>query len=138
MHIGQLTHSEVVVSTSFKLSAPGKPNRALFDNTAAELGIAASKICHGGDQILKDIYGANRAGYGGTVLVAPYGKGDHPGVQLVQRPMEALIRPALGLPFLTRNFSERPNYHLENGTIRPDELHERTEPAVQTWPNDTV
>ena len=117
---------------------PGKPNRALFDNTAAELGIAAARICHGGGQILKDIYGAHRAGYGGTVLVAPYGEGDHPGVRYLQRPLEALLRPALGLPFLTRDFPERPNYHINNATIRADELHEGTEPAVQTWPKDII
>jgi HAD superfamily phosphatase (TIGR01668 family) len=138
LRIGQLTHSEVIISTSFKLSAPGKPNRALFDYTAEELGVAAGQICHVGDQILKDVYGANMAGYGGTVLVAPYGEGDHPGVRYVQRPIEALIRPALRLPFLTRNFPERPNYHINNATIRPDELHEGTEPAVQTWPNNAV
>lgn len=136
--IGEVIHSEVVISTSFKLSAPGKPNRALFDNTVAELCIPAVRICHLGDQILKDVYGAKKAGYGGTVLVAPYGEGDHPGVRFVQRPIEALLRPALGLPFFTRNFPERPNYHINNATIRPDELHERAEPAVQTWPNDAV
>lgn len=136
--IGHITHSEVVVSTSFKLSAPGKPHRALFDNTALELGVAAARVCHAGDQILKDVYGANMAGYGGTVLVAPYGEGDHSGVRYLQRPLEALIRPVIGLPFLARNFPDRPSYHINNATIRADELHEGAEPTVQTWPNDTV
>jgi len=138
MRIGRLIHSEVVISTSFKLSAPGKPHRALFDNAEAELGVPREYICHVGDQILKDVYGANKAGYGRTVLVAPYGEGDHLGVKYVQRPLEAIIRPTIGLPFLTKNFPERPNYFINNATIRPDELHEGAEPAVQTWPNSIV
>ncbi|MCL2451850.1 HAD hydrolase-like protein [Candidatus Saccharibacteria bacterium] len=53
-----------------------------------------------GDQLLKDIDGAKRAGYQLAIETAPFGK-EHPGVHYLQRPFEALRR--LGRKALSPN-----------------------------------
>jgi HAD superfamily phosphatase (TIGR01668 family) len=96
---------EITVVTPSMVEGKKKPFRPIFDKMSEEIGIESEKLCHVGDQLLKDVLGANRAGYGGSVLVAPYGRGDDLLVGLLQRPLEAALRPFLGLPFLTRDFS---------------------------------
>lgn len=71
------------------------------------MDIPNNRLCHIGDQLLKDIWGANRAGYAGSVLVAPYGEGDDPAVKYLQRPFEATVRPFVGLPFRPKNFGKK-------------------------------
>jgi HAD superfamily hydrolase (TIGR01662 family) len=81
-----------------------KPNPAMFLTLATRLGLAPEACAHVGDQYFKDVVGAERAGFGATVLVAPQGEGDHPGVKWLQRPLEALIRPLMGYPARTDRF----------------------------------
>lgn len=50
-----------------------------------------------GDQLLKDVAAAARAG-AASLLVPRYGPSDHLGVRLAQRPVEAALRAASGLP----------------------------------------
>lgn len=50
-----------------------------------------------GDQILKDVVAARRAG-ALALLVPREGRGDHPAVRLLQRPLEVVLRAVLGLP----------------------------------------
>ncbi|HUD06505.1 MAG TPA: HAD hydrolase-like protein [Candidatus Saccharimonadales bacterium] len=99
-HIG----AEVEVVTSRMVGGKKKPLRPVFDKMSELLDIPNEHLCYIGDQLLKDVLGANRAGYGGSVLVAPYGEGDDPRVRFLQRPVEAVIRPFIGLPFLADNF----------------------------------
>lgn len=95
---------EVVAVTSRMVGGKKKPLSPIFDLMSQVADIPNERLCYVGDQIFKDILGANRAGYGGTVLVAPYGQGDDPRVKYLQRPLEAAVRPFLGLPLLTKNF----------------------------------
>lgn len=50
-----------------------------------------------GDQLFKDVVAAARAG-AASLLVPRYGRGDYPAVRLAQRPVEAALRAASGLP----------------------------------------
>ena len=82
-------------------SMPGcskKPDASMFLEAAKVLGVDPSEICHGGDQMLKDVMGANRAGCGATILTPRYGDNDHIGVRIIQRPAEAALGSALNLP----------------------------------------
>ncbi len=97
---------DVPVVTSYMVGGKVKPFRPVFDAMASKVGIKNSRLCYVGDQLLKDVLGANRAGYGGSILVAPYGSGDDPGVRYLQRPIEAAIRRSMGLPLFYRNFSK--------------------------------
>lgn len=105
--LSNLLGREIAVVTSRMVGGKKKPLRPAFDKMANNLGLENEQLCHVGDQLLKDVLGANRAGYGGSVLVAPYGLGDDPGVKYLQRPVEALLRPALGLPLLSKDFSKK-------------------------------
>ena len=97
---------ELAVFTSSMEGHYRKPHTSLYKAAVQSFNLKPEQVVHFGDQILKDVLGANLAGYGGAVLVAPYGKGDHSGVKLLQRPIEALIRPAIGLPLRTKFFPE--------------------------------
>jgi len=94
----------IEVVTSLEVGGKKKPLRQPFDKMAEKLAIRNNEMCHVGDQLLKDVLGANRADCGGSVLVRPFGRGDDPRVKYLQRPIEAAIRPLLGLPFLVKNF----------------------------------
>lgn len=83
-----------------------KPNISMFTAAAKILRVTPSEICHGGDQMTKDVLGANRAGYGATILTARFGDSDHNGVKFLQRPLEAGLRPLLDLPLLQASFPE--------------------------------
>ena len=83
-----------------------KPSKSMFEETARALEVKPSEICHGGDQMIKDVLGANRAGYGATILTLRYGDSDHRWVRRLQRPAEAALRPVLRLPILQSSFPE--------------------------------
>jgi HAD superfamily phosphatase (TIGR01668 family) len=102
--IGDVIGTQLTVVTSRMVGGKKKPLRPVFDQLSSNIGIANNRLCYVGDQLLKDILGANRAEYAGTVLVAPYGHGDDPRVKYLQRPIEALIRPLVGVPLFTKNF----------------------------------
>ena len=96
-------------------SMPGctkKPSKSMFLEVAKILGVEPSEICHGGDQMLKDVLGANRAGYGATILTPRFGNTDDLRVKLAQRPIETALRPALGLPLTQGSF---PTILIVNG-----------------------
>lgn len=62
-----------------------------------------------GDQMFKDVYAARGMKDVITVLVPRRGQGDHPGVKVLQRPAEALLRAVLpGVPGRLRNFPSKP------------------------------
>ena len=98
----------IEVVTSLLVGGKKKPRRKVFDRMAEVLDLPNDRLCYFGDQLLKDVLGANWAGYGGTVLVTPYGRGDDPGVKYLQRPLEAAIRPFIGLPLRTKKFKANP------------------------------
>ena len=50
-----------------------------------------------GDQLFKDVLSARRAGVR-ALLVPRLGPSDHNGVRYLQRPVERVLRPLLGLP----------------------------------------
>lgn len=102
--IGETLCTKIAVVTSHMVAGKKKPLRPVFDRMSTELGIENRCLIYVGDQLLKDVLGANRAGYGGSVLVAPYGSGDDPRVRFLQRPIEAALRPLVGMPFWTKNF----------------------------------
>lgn len=83
-----------------------KPFKPVFKIMSEVMSIPPQNLCYVGDQLLKDVFGANRSGFGGSILVSPYGKGDDPRVKYLQRPLEALIRPVIGLSFLSKNFGK--------------------------------
>jgi HAD superfamily hydrolase (TIGR01662 family) len=92
-----------------------KPHPAMFEAAAKAAGVEPGTCIHVGDQFCKDIIGAERAGFAGTVLVAPIGEGDHLGVRLLQRPVEFALRPILGYPTRTKNFPDH-LHHLSPQT----------------------
>lgn len=105
--IGYSIGAKVEYVTAFMVGGQRKPARPIFDELSNRFKIPNREICYVGDQLFKDIHGANKAGYGATILVAPYGEGDHPGVKYLQRPAESLVRPFVGLPFLARNIGRK-------------------------------
>lgn len=103
-YIKQETGLELPAITSRAIGS-GKPWPAIFFAAATILDLPPQEMAHFGDQIPKDILGASLARYGATVLGAPYGKGGDPRVLYLQRPAEALLRPFLGLPRHTSDFT---------------------------------
>jgi HAD superfamily phosphatase (TIGR01668 family) len=102
--VSDATGNNTHVVTSHMVNGMRKPLQDPFEKMTEVSGIPRDKLCYVGDQIMKDVLGANRAGYAGSILVAPYGTGDNLAVRLIQRPIEAAIRPLLGMPLLTRDF----------------------------------
>lgn len=102
--IGAEVGAHIHTVTSFEVNGKLKPYPHPFDRMAEKTGIPKERLCYVGDQILKDVFGSNRAGYAGSILVAPCSRIDSPGVKYLQRPVEALMRPFLGLPLLTQSF----------------------------------
>ena len=102
--ITSLTGRKTVAVTSRMVGGKKKPLTPVFNQFSAETGIDKHRIIYVGDQLFKDVLGANRAGYAGGILVAPYGQGDDPRVKYLQRPLEALVRPLVGAPLSTKHF----------------------------------
>jgi HAD superfamily phosphatase (TIGR01668 family) len=105
--ISERIGADIKVVTSYMVDGEKKPYRTPYDRMSKELMVPNGKICYVGDQLFKDILGATNAGYAGSVLVQPYGGGDDPRVKYLQRPIEALVRPMLGLPLRTKNFGRQ-------------------------------
>jgi predicted HAD superfamily phosphohydrolase YqeG len=102
-YVRQETDLELPVITSRAIGR-AKPHPAMFYAAAAALGLETGDMAHFGDQLPKDILGAKLARYCATVLCAAYGKGGDPRVEYLQRPLESLVRPFLGLPRQTADF----------------------------------
>jgi predicted HAD superfamily phosphohydrolase YqeG len=92
------------VTSRMVTPAKGKPRPFVFDRAAELMGLSRTQVCHVGDQLLKDVLGANLAEYGLSVLVAPLGKQADWRVRLFQRPPEAVLRRIRGMPLFTDNF----------------------------------
>jgi HAD superfamily phosphatase (TIGR01668 family) len=74
-----------------------KPNPAMLAETGERFGVDPTKILMVGDQLLKDIWAANRAG-AKSLLVPRRGRGDFLPVRSNQSPAEWVLRRAMGLP----------------------------------------
>lgn len=96
--IAEATGSDVPIVTSNEVGQR-KPKPAMFFRLARLMGQPNNTLVHFGDQMFKDVAGAKRAGYLGTILVPRFGEGDDKRVKYVQRPAEAVIRRRLNLPF---------------------------------------
>jgi HAD superfamily hydrolase (TIGR01662 family) len=105
--IGRAIRSEVFVVTSLELNGVSKPSSEPFEMMAIKMSMQPWQIGYVGDQLFKDILGARRANYGLSVLVAPFGEGDNPGVKYLQRPIESIARLGMGLPFRTKKFGNK-------------------------------
>jgi predicted HAD superfamily phosphohydrolase YqeG len=105
--IERIIEQKFAVATIFYSQCQPKPSTQMFKLMAEKAGLSPNAICHVGDQILKDILGGNRAEYGATILVAPFGRGDSLLVRIFQRIPEAILRLFMGLPLLVRNFPEQ-------------------------------
>ncbi len=97
---------ELHVVTSVELHGVSKPATLPFTTMSRKMRLDPSQTGYVGDQLFKDILGANRSNYGLSILVTPFGEGDNPGVKYLQRPVESLARVGLGLPFRTKNFGK--------------------------------
>lgn len=73
-----------------------KPNPAVILKAAGITGVHPSEILHGGDQGMKDVLAANRAG-AKSLLVPKYGEGGDWRVEILQRPLEAAALPLVGV-----------------------------------------
>jgi len=94
-----------VVASAAMPSYKRKPHPSMFRAAAKALGVELSEICHGGDQILRDVLGANRAGLGATIVTPRRGNDDHIGTRVLLRPLERLARVSVNLPVLNSGFS---------------------------------
>lgn len=74
-----------------------KPSPGMILAAAKAGRVPASELLMVGDQLFKDVLAARRAG--ATALLVPkLGPSDHAGVRWLQRPIERVLRPLLGLP----------------------------------------
>ncbi len=76
-----------------------KPKSDMVDFVARLTNVEPDQILHVGDQLLKDIVSARRAG-ALCMLVPKYGGGGDWCVERLQRPIENLILPSLGVGHL--------------------------------------
>lgn len=108
-HIYKQTIVELPTVSSRQVGAR-KPRPDIFRMAADRMGLKPSEIIHTGDQIVRDIIGANMAGFLGSILVAPYGGTADEGwpVRKIQRPLESVARVAMGYPFRDSDFSRNP------------------------------
>lgn len=79
-----------------------KPNPAVILKAAGITGTAPADVLHGGDQGMKDVVAANRAG-AKSLLVPKYGEGGDWRVEFIQRPIEGLVLPLIGVRGLRKN-----------------------------------
>lgn len=85
--------------------ADPKPNPRKHGKPAPDMILAAARAAQVdpgqllmvGDQMFKDVVAARRAG-ARALLVPRLGPSDHAGVRYLQRPIERVLRPLLGLP----------------------------------------
>ena len=75
----------------------GKPAPDMVLAAANRAGAAPREVLMVGDQMFKDVLAARRAG-ARALLVPRLGPSDHAGVRFLQRPLERVLRPVLGLP----------------------------------------
>jgi len=103
--IGRQTGVRLVTVASLEVKAR-KPKHLIFETAAERVGLPAAAIIHTGDQISRDVIGPNWAGFMGAILVAPYGGTADEGwpVRNLQRPLERVVRTAVGLPFRDSDF----------------------------------
>lgn len=105
LQISETIGSEFLAATSFEAGGR-KPGPETFELFAQRSGVPVERTVHIGDQWLKDVMGARKAGLGGAILVARYGLGDDWRVKFGQRPfIETPVRVALRLPLWQKNFS---------------------------------
>jgi len=100
--ISESVGCEVIAVTSHELGGwqCKKPRQLLFDTVAQRMGVANHLMFHIGDQVLKDAWGANRAGYAASVHVQPCApKSDPRGVRWLQRPLENRLLRSWDAPF---------------------------------------
>lgn len=75
----------------------GKPAPDMIFAAARTAGVGPDELLMVGDQMFKDVLAARRAG-ARALLVPRLGPSDHAGVRYLQRPVERVLRPLLGLP----------------------------------------
>lgn len=75
----------------------GKPAPDMVLAAARAAQVEPGAVLMVGDQVFKDVLSARRAG-ARALLVPRLGPSDHAGVRYLQRPVERLLRPLLGLP----------------------------------------
>lgn len=74
-----------------------KPHPVSYEVLAEKMGLAPRELLHVGDQLMRDVLGARRAGYGAELLlVQPLGGHGNWFVQHAQRPLERLLIRLLG------------------------------------------
>lgn len=104
LQVSEIIGTEFLAVTSFEAGGR-KPGPETFELFAQRSGVPVERTVHIGDQWLKDIRGARKAGLGGAILVARYGLGDDWRVKFGQRPfIETPTRMALRLPLRQKNF----------------------------------
>ncbi|MDO5533960.1 MAG: HAD-IIIA family hydrolase [Propionibacteriaceae bacterium] len=75
----------------------GKPAPDMILAAARQVQVSPQAVLMVGDQMFKDVLAARRAG-ALSLLVPRLGPSDHNGVRFLQRPLEWVLRPVLGLP----------------------------------------
>lgn len=75
----------------------GKPAPDMILAAIRHARLAPHEVLMVGDQMFKDVLAARRAG-ARALLVPRLGASDHAGVRYLQRPIERVLRPLLGLP----------------------------------------
>lgn len=99
--------SNLISVTPADVGGKGKPSSAPFIFAAKLSNSKQSEMAYVGDQLLKDSYGAARAGYKTTVLVHPYGKGDNLAVRFLQRPtIDLFFKLYHHLPILKKSYTK--------------------------------
>lgn len=81
-------------------------SRNLVPDPAGARPLRPDELLMVGDQLYKDVAAARAAG-ARSLLVPRVGRGDHPAVRLLQRPVEAMVRRSRGLPVRRRDWPTR-------------------------------
>jgi predicted HAD superfamily phosphohydrolase YqeG len=120
--------ANVFLFTSAMEGFRSKPSKTMFHAAAEMAELHPANMAHVDDQILKGVVGANHSRYGASILVAKYGEHDDPKVAMFQRPLEAGIRPVVGVP---RSYARFPN-QLTRPLVAPKRL-KRAPIWAQDW-----